>query len=96
MQYIPNYPSPPFPAYPNYPPPPPFQRQQAYVPPNFKGFKPDYANLRKTLEHQKPTNRINLNDSYIRDEGCKILSNFLMENPFIISLDLKGKLKLIN
>lgn len=89
MQYIQNYPPPPFGNYPNYPPPPSYQRP-SYGPPNFQGFKPDYSNLRKTLEAQKSSNRINLNDSYIRDEGCKILSNFLMENQFITSLDLKG------
>lgn len=89
MQYMQNYPQPPFPNYQNYTPPPPLQRP-SYGTPNFKGFKPDYSNLRKTLESQKSSNRINLNDSYIRDEGCKILSNFLMENQFITSLDLKG------
>lgn len=50
----------------------------------------DYINLRKHLESQKPSSRINLNDNYIRDEGCKILGDFLAINPEISHLELKG------
>ena len=50
----------------------------------------DYINLRRNLESQKNSSRINLNDSYIRDEGCKILGDFLQSNPQISQLELKG------
>lgn len=50
----------------------------------------DYINLRKNLESQKSSSRINLNDNYIRDEGCKILGDFLAINPEISHLELKG------
>lgn len=59
-------------------------------PPLNTPIRPDFSNLRKTLEMQKQTNRININDNYIRDEGCKILANFLQSNPQIVSIDMKG------
>ena len=66
------------------PPPPPFHLRQS------SNSHVDYINLRKNLESQKNSTRINLNDNYMRDEGCKILSDFLQSNPQISQLELKG------
>ena len=85
-----------------YPPPdirhfrsPPNFVPQSFTPQNFQNRQPsnshlDYINLRKNLESQKNSSRINLNDNYIRDEGCKIVGDFLQANPQISMLELKG------
>ena len=65
-------------------PPPSFHNRQTSNP------HVDYINLRRNLESQKNSCRINLNDNYIRDEGCKILGDFLQSNPQISQLELKG------
>ena len=46
--------------------------------------------LQSILDRQRASNRINLRDMYIGDEGARVLASFLLENPSVNTLDLKG------